>query len=251
MEKGGRDELDIFKEYFVELRERDESDERKENDENWSMAIAKNDIKISKVPNKSNTFHFKSQIVFKPPKESLSYEFRAVICAKCPLFYRIFSNIQTYEKPIKKEKKKEVSKIPLILHKENGHFGNHPPNNLLKNDYSRYLSKLGTVKNDWIIWKIKGKGYASLDKLNIRNWQSDYALKKASLDISEDGENWEGYSQELLLENKEGMQSIAIIKKKENRKGKPFSFIRTNFIENYGSPSYICFYELELFGREA
>ncbi len=60
VEKGGRDELDIFKEYFVELRERDESDERKENDENWSMAIAKNDIKISKVPNKSNTFHFKS-----------------------------------------------------------------------------------------------------------------------------------------------------------------------------------------------
>ncbi len=106
----------------MEFREKD--DERKENDENWSIAIAKNDIKITKDPNKSNTFSFKSQIVFNPPnaKESRSYEYRAVICAKCPLFYKIFSNIQTYEKE-KEVPKKEETKVPLVFHKENGHHG--------------------------------------------------------------------------------------------------------------------------------
>ncbi len=88
-----------------------------------------------------------------------------------------------------------------------------------------------------------------MDKLNIRNYGTTYSVKKISIDVSQDGENWERYSEDLFVENKKGMQSIAIVKKKGKRKKeKPFSFIRTNFIENYGNDRFIALYQLEILG---
>ncbi len=145
----------MFENYFVEFREKLKGRymySKKEKKESWSIAMVRNDIKITKEVSKLNntlSFHFETQIAFELPNKDRAYEFRAFIYAKCPFTYAILSNIRTYRKMIK---------VHLVFLREKGHYLSYTtPKNLLKNDDTYYISKEGSVNNDWIIWRISKK----------------------------------------------------------------------------------------------